>query len=173
MCRLRPIPARSSRCDASRTRAPLLCRRYPASSLVWAPPTSALATTTCGGVPLGGTPGQISRVALCGVCTCCAQYPGGHVHALRFSDLNTTGLRRYQGGSTPALLLSRPVQASLALRPVHLLTDQPCRPLSLGLRRRSHPLRRPGSYPGKPTIPGVGLAPTVTQHLCAALLIIF
>ena len=118
--------------------------------------------------PVQGTPAQISRVALCGVCTCCAQYPGGFVPALRFSHLDTAGLRRYQGGSTPALNLSRPAQASLALRPVHLLIYQSCRPLSLELRPSSHPLRLPGSYPGIPTIPGVGLPPTVTQHLCAA-----
>ena len=146
----------------------MLCQRYPASSLLWAPPTSARTTTHCGVVPLWGTPAQISRVALCGVGTCCAQYPGGCVHALRFSDMNTTGLRRYQGGSTPALHLSRPAEASLALRPVHLLIYHSCRPLSLELRPSSHLLRLPGSYPGIPIIPGIGLPPTVTQHLCAA-----
>jgi hypothetical protein len=83
-------------------------------------------------------------------------------------DMNTTGLRRYQGGSTPALHLSRPAQASLALRPVHLLIDHTCRPLSLELRPSSHPLGLPGSYPGIPTIPEIGLSPTVSQHLCTA-----
>lgn len=112
------------------------------------------------------------RVALCGLCTCCVQYPGGSIRALRFFHTDATGLCRYQGGSTPASNLSRPAQASLALRPVHLLTYQSCRPLSLELRRISHPLRLPGNYPGTPTIPGVGLPLTVTQHLCAALPII-
>ena len=135
--------------------------------LLWAPPTSALATAR-GVVSRQGTPAQISRVALCGVCTCCAQYPGGVVPALRFSHRDLAGLRRYQGGSTPALHLSRPAQASLALRPVHLLIDHTCRPLSLELRRSSHPLGLPGSYPGIPTIPEIGLSPTVTQHLCTA-----
>jgi len=52
------------------------------------------------------------------------------------------------------------------------LADLPtCRPLSLELRRIGRPLRLPGSYPGIPTIPGVGLLPTVTQHLSAAHLI--
>jgi hypothetical protein len=166
--RLMPIPARLSRWDAHRTRAPSLCRHYPTSSLLWAPPTSALATTKRGVVSRQGTPAQLSRVALCGVCTCCAQYPGGFVPALRFSHLDIAGLHRYQGGSTPAAILSRPAQASLALRPVHLLIYQSCRPLSLELRRIGRPLRLPGSYPGIPTIPGVGLPPTVTQHLSAA-----
>src|SRR5215813_11770959 len=40
--------------------------------------------------------------------------------------------------------------------------------LSLELRRRRHRLRLPGSYPGIPTIPEVGLPPTVTPHLCTA-----
>src|SRR5262249_4207470 len=94
--------------------------------------------------------------------------PGGRVGGFRFSPPDTSGLRRYRGGSTPALSLSRPAQASLALRPVHLLIYPSCRPLSLGLRRSSRPLRLPGSYPGIPTIPGIGLPPTVAQHLCAA-----
>src|SRR5262245_35155312 len=116
-----PIPALSARCDTPRTRGAALHWHYPASTLLSPPPTSATACLLQTGDRDSGPPCQISRVAWCGFCTCCAPYPGGGGRALRFSHSATAGLRRYQGGSTPVLNLSRPAQASLALRPVQLL----------------------------------------------------
>lgn len=60
--------------------------------------------------------------------------------------------------SALALDLSRLAQASLALRPVRVLTRQ-SGPVSPGLRWLGHPHHRPGRYPGAPTRPGAGLAP--------------
>jgi len=55
-------------------------------------------------------------------------------------------------------------RASLALRPVRLLTRQRG-PLSPGLRRGGRPSRRPRCYPGVPTRPGAGLAPAAWTDL--------
>ena len=102
---------------------------------------------------------QASRVASPRVRTCCAHYPGEPID-LRLSvhPVDRSGLRPWRGDSALASDLSRPAQASLALRPVRLLTRQ-SGPLSPGLRRLGHPRRLPGSYQGVPTPPGAGLAP--------------
>src|SRR5262249_22810142 len=63
--------------------------------------------------------------------------------------------------SALALLLSRPAQASLTLRPVRSLTRPNGGPLSPGLRWGGRPSPPPGSYQSVPTPPLGGLAPTV------------
>ena len=55
------------------------------------------------------------------------------------------GLPRSLGRSASALSFSRPAQASLALRPAHLL-DRPRRPLSRGFDGASYPATPPVSY---------------------------
>lgn len=57
---------------------------------------------------------------------------------------------RYSGGSASTSSLSRPAQASLALRPIGLL-NRPRRPLSRGFSPAGYPIRPPASYQIKPT----------------------
>ena len=60
------------------------------------------------------------------------------------------GLPRYCGGSASASTLSRPAQASLALRPAGLL-NRPRRHLSRGFAPAGHPAKPLVSYQTKPT----------------------
>jgi hypothetical protein len=60
------------------------------------------------------------------------------------------GLPRFSAGSASATSLSRPAQASLALRPVGLL-NRPRRPLSQGFSPAGYPARPLASYQIKPT----------------------
>ena len=60
------------------------------------------------------------------------------------------GLPRISGGSASATSLSRPAQASLALRPAGSL-NRPRRPLSQGFDRAGYPAGPLASYQTKPT----------------------
>ena len=60
------------------------------------------------------------------------------------------GLPRISGGSAFVTSLSRPAQASLALRPAELL-NRPRRPLSQGFDAAGYPTTPPVSYQIKPT----------------------
>jgi hypothetical protein len=53
---------------------------------------------------------------------CRAQYPGGLKRCERWFLPTPHGLPRFIGGSASTTILSRPAQASLALRPARLLT---------------------------------------------------
>jgi hypothetical protein len=117
-----PIPTHQPRLDTHRTRAPSLHRSYSASSLLWAPPTSASAGTRSAVAP-HRAPLQISRVSSLSLRTCCANYPGRFLRQLRLSVPENIGLHRYLGGSTSASILSGPAQASLALRPARSPTQ--------------------------------------------------
>ncbi len=66
---------------------------------------------------------QASRVASHRVCTCRAHYPGKQVDLhVSVDSVDLNGLRLLRGDSALAFKLSGPAQASLALRPAHLLT---------------------------------------------------
>ena len=75
--------------------------------------------------------------------TCRAHYPGGSSGCLCRLLPRSCGLPRFPGGSASASSLSRPAQASRALRPAGLL-NRPRRPLSRG--------SDPASYPTKPLV---------------------
>ena len=82
----------------------------------------------------------IARVTLP---ACCAHYPGGSNGCLCRLLPRSHGLPRISAGSASALWISRPAQASLALRPAGSL-DRQKRPLSRGFG--------PSGYPSKPLV---------------------
>ncbi len=92
--RLTPIPLSSARPSAPRTRAPSLHRRYPVSAVLMSPSDA-----------------------------CRAHHPGKQVDLhVSVDSVDLNGLRLLRGDSALAFTLSGPAQASLALRPAHLLT---------------------------------------------------
>ena len=124
VARLTPISLSSARSSAPRTRAPSLHRHYPASSVRMSPSDSCRARPPK--EPLPGRPGQPDRPPVLPVTACVRAAPT--TPASR-SDLHVSvhpvalgGLRPLRGDSALAFNLSRPAQASLALRPVRLLT---------------------------------------------------
>jgi hypothetical protein len=80
------------------------------------------------------------------------------------------GLPRYAGGSASAPLLSRPAQASLALRPVGLL-GRPRRPLSRGFDPAGRPTKPLVSYQSNRQLSGWNLPPLVIRAIGAHCLI--
>ena len=83
----------------------------------------------------GGSP-PVTRITLP---TCRAHYPGGPERVrLSVASPSTCGLPRNSGGSASTTSLSRPAQASLALRPAGLL-NRPRRPLSRGFDPTGYP----------------------------------
>ena len=119
--------------SAPRSQDPSLRRRYPASPVLSflselppaPPPRAALrARPSC----LAGLP-QMTRVTLP---ACRAHYPGGPRRVrLSVASPPRAAFPVSQPGRRPATSLSRPAQASLALRPVGSLS-RPRRPLSRG-----------------------------------------
>ena len=83
--------------------------------------------------------------------TCRAHYPDGpeRMHLSVTSPLHS-GLPRFSGGSASMTSLSRPAQASLALRPAGLL-NRPKRPLSRGFNPAGRPAKPLVSYQVLPT----------------------
>ncbi len=71
------------------------------------------------------------------------------------------GLPRYSGGSASTPSLSRPAQASLALRPAGSL-NRPRRPLSQGFDPAGYPTDPPASYQINRQLSGRNLPPLVT-----------
>src|SRR5262245_17535694 len=121
--RLTPIPLPSARPGAPRTRAPSLRWHYPASPVLWAPPTPAAPGPHGNRCQVAPAAPQASRVASHRVRTCCAHYPReqGDLPA-PVDPIAPSGLRLMRGDSALASKLSGPAQASLALRPVRSLT---------------------------------------------------
>src|SRR5262245_8061726 len=132
-----------------RSQGPLLRRRYPASTLIRPCPTPAVAIAqgdaeaatlaNNGSPPITRTtfPSCRRRAAHDGR----AHYPGGSSGCACRLLPRSCSLPQMAGGSASALSLSRPAQASLALRPAGSLS-RPRRPLSRG--------SDPASYPTKP-----------------------
>ena len=86
---------------------------------------------------------------------CRAHYPDGPRRVrLSVASPSHWGLPRLSGGSASITSLSRPAQASLALRPVGLL-DRPRRPSSRGFNPAGCPTKPLVSYRGLPTTPRV------------------
>ena len=144
VARLTPIPLPSARPSAPRTRAPSLHWRYPASSVLWAPPTPAAPLPRRDGSRVAPAARQASRVASHRVRTCCAHYPGepSDLHVSVY-PIARDGLRPMRGDSALAFNLSGPAQASLALRPVRSLT----RPRRISVPEAST-VRSPSPSPG-------------------------
>jgi hypothetical protein len=106
----------------TRSQGPLLSRHCPASTLIRPCPTPASAAA-CRDVeaaalaPNGSPP--ITRTTFP---TCRAHYPGGSSGCACRLLPRSCSLPQMAGGSASALSLSRPAQASLALRPAGLLS---------------------------------------------------
>ena len=146
--RLTPISAPSLLSKRSQSEAPSLPRHYPASTVLWASPTSGLVDSP----PCGRLAGRYSRtartshVALLSFSACCAHYPGGTawVH-LPVASPGRDGLPLSSRGSASASALSRLAQASLALRPTDLL-EPPTWPFVPGASSMRFSHFSPGSY---------------------------
>ena len=127
----------------TRSQGPLLHRRYPASTLIRPCPTPAVATACrdaeAATLANNGSP-PITRTTFP---TCRAHYPGGSSGCACRLLPHPCSLPQMAGGSASALSLSRPAQASLALRPAGSLS-RPRRPLSRG--------SDPDGYPTKPLV---------------------
>ena len=128
----------------------MLCWHYPASTLLRPCPTP-VRTAACRDVevtPLAhhGSP-SITRTTFP---TCRAHYPGGSSGCVRRLLPRLRGLPQMAGGSASALSLSRPAQASLALRPAGLLS-RPKRPLSRGSSSAGHPAKTARQLPDQST----------------------
>src|SRR6266568_4118487 len=115
----------------TRSQGPLLRRHYPASTLIRPCPIPVMAAAfrdvEAATLALDGPP-PITQTTFP---TCRAHYPGGSSgRACRLLP-RSCSLPQMAGGSASALSLSRPAQASLALRPAGSLS-RPRRPLSRG-----------------------------------------
>ena len=97
---------------------------------------------------------------------CRAHYPGGSNRCACRLLPHPCGLPRIAGGSASAALLSRPAQASLALRPVGLL-NRPRRPLSRGFDPAGYPAKPLVSYQSNRQFPGWNPPPLVTRAIGA------
>ncbi len=149
-----PITDPSHLLKHARSQGPLLRRHYPASScrrhaphvrsydpvrLPPEPPPKAnveAATLVHDGSP------PITRITFP---TCRAHYPGGSSGCLCRLLPRSCSLPQMAGGSASALTLSRPAQASHALRPAGSLSH-PRRPLSWGFNPAGYPTKPPTSY---------------------------
>ena len=105
-----------------------------------------------------GSP-PITRITLP---ACRAPYPGGPNGCVCRLLPRLRGLPRISGGSASASSLSRPTQASIALRPTGSL-NRPRRPLSRGFSPASHPAKPPASYQTYRQLSGWILPPPVIR----------
>jgi hypothetical protein len=112
--------------------------------------------------------GRVSPVARITLPACHAHYPGGSNGCMCRLLPHPCGLPRFAGGSASASLLSRPAQASLALRPVGLL-NRPRRPSSRGFDRAGCPAKPLVSYQGNRQFPGWNPPPRVKRAFRGAL----
>ena len=105
-----------------KSQGPLLCWRYPASTLIRPCPTPAMAVAfrnvEDATLATDGSP-PITRTTFP---ACRAYYPGGSSGCACRLLPRSRGLPQMAGGSASALSLSRPAQASLTLRPTGLLS---------------------------------------------------
>ena len=132
----------------SRTKAPSLHRRYPASPVLRASPPPCTARTDPRGLSVSAchATGRASRVASIPLFhTCCRHYPGGTRSVL--SSLASRPLPAFpvlRAGRLPHHFVSRPARRSLALQPAWSLS-RPRRPVSSECFERCrylhHPLR--------------------------------
>jgi hypothetical protein len=112
--------------------------------------------------PESDSPRWVSPVSRITFPTCRAHYPGGSDGCTYRLLPPPCSLPRYAGGSASATSLSRPAQASLALRPFELL-DRPRRPLSRGFDPASRPAKPLVSYQTYRQLSGWILPPLVIR----------
>jgi hypothetical protein len=105
-----------------------------------------------------GSP-PITRITLP---ACCAHYPGGPNGCLCRLLRHSHGLPRVSAGSASALWISRPAQASLALRPAGPL-DRQKRPLSRGFGPSGCPPKPLVNYQINRQLSGRNPPPQVTR----------
>ena len=146
----------------SRTRAPSLHRRYPASAVIQAPPPPCRPGLPLTGFRLarGHATDRVSRVATVPLFHACRrQYPGGVGRCARRSLPGRCQPSPLFGGSAPALHVSRPARRSLALRPTWSLS-RPGRPVAPECFSRSRYLLQPlRLLPAGATVAGRGSHP--------------
>src|SRR6266566_4251781 len=94
--------------------------------------------------------------------TCCAHYPGGSSGCACRLLPHSRGHPQMAGGSASALSLSRPAQASLALRPAGSLSRLK-RPLSRGSSPSGYPAEPLVSYQINRQLSGWNLPPQVIR----------
>ena len=145
-----------------KSQGPLLRRHYPASTLIRPCPTPAMAVAFCNvedaTLADDGAP-PITRTAFP---TCRAHYPGGSSGCACRLLPHACCLPQNPGGSASALSLSRPAQASLALRPAGSLS-RPGRPLSRGSSQCSCPHQPLVSYRINRQLSGWNLPPLMIR----------
>jgi hypothetical protein len=109
--------------EAPRTRAPSLHRHYPASAVLWAPPTPPSARPLQDGCRSATpAPRGASHVATHSVSTCRLHYPGESPGRMAVSSHpDAAAFPVLAAGRHSRLRLSRPAQSSLTLRPADLL----------------------------------------------------
>src|SRR3954452_24789343 len=161
-----PITDPRLRPKLTRSKGPFLRQHYPASMVVWPSPTPVRpAASATLGLPapvetdlprLRATPFQRA------VPTTPADRDGCLCRLLRRSH----GLPRFSGGSASASSLSRPAQASRALRPAGLL-NRPRRPWSRGFDQAGCPARPLVSYQINRQLSGWNLPPLVIRAVGA------
>ena len=152
--------------EHTRSQDPSLHRRYPGSAVLRPCPTPTCAAARSsveaatpapdGSPPLPASPFRRA------VPTTPADRDGCMCRLLPRSR----GLPRFAGGSASAPLLSRPAQASLALRPTGLL-NRPRRPLSRGFDPVGYPTKPLVSYQSNRQLSGWILPPLVKRALGA------
>jgi len=120
--RLASMTAPSLLHKRTRSKGPFLHRHCPASTVVRPSPTPGLAAILKDGVR-GATSTSAGPPAMTQIAfpACRAQYPGGPNRCVHRFLPCWRGLPRLTGGSASTTSLSRPAQASLALRPAELL----------------------------------------------------
>ena len=144
----------------TRSKGPFLRRHYPASSVLWPSPTPRLAAALSDDVrsrdlrQSRASPTDPDHLP----CMLCSLPRWTGTGACWFLPC-PHGLPRFSGGSASTTSLSRPAQASHALRPARLLTHLSWA-LSRGSALASFPARTLASYQVQPTTARVGPSPT-------------
>ena len=148
--------------ERTRSQGPFLRQRYPASSVIRPCPTPADIAIQDSVEVATLMPKRVSPVTRITFPACRAHYPGGSNGCMCRLLPHPCGLPRFAGGSASASLLSRPAQASLALRPVGLL-NRPRRPSSRGFDPAGCPTKPLASYQSNRQFPGWNLPPLLIR----------
>ena len=152
------------------TEAPSLDRHCPASLVLRASPSPQTARPDSREVPVDRRGDHRWGFPCCSrslLPTCRRHYPGRFDGLIRSYFSINVGLPQKHGGSAPALIVSRPAQRLLTLRPAcspSRLSD----PLHRRLRRLRFLHRRSDCYRVERTSSRAGLSPAVNQRLSPA-----
>src|SRR5215208_5221741 len=161
-----PITDPRLRPKRTRSKGPFLRQHYPASTVVWPSPTPVRpAASATLGLPAPVETG-LPRLRASPFQRAVPNTPADRDGCLCRLLPRSRGLPRFPGGSASATSLSRPPQASRALRPAGLL-NRPRRPLSRGFDQAGCPARPLVSYQSNRQLSGWNLPPLVTRAVGA------